>query len=77
MYYHFLVHKDKDGYWAECVELTGCNTQADTFEELQLMMFDALNLYLSDKQTAFPAPKTIIKIPVNPEIAKSLRLEHQ
>lgn len=28
MQYHFRIHKDQDGLWAECVELPGCMTQA-------------------------------------------------
>ena len=33
MEYHFKIHKEKNGYWAECIELSGCNTQGDTLEE--------------------------------------------
>ena len=36
MTYHFNVHEDKKGFWAECVELSGCVTQAESFEELEL-----------------------------------------
>ncbi len=29
MKYHFLIHKNKDGIWAECLELKGCITQSE------------------------------------------------
>jgi hypothetical protein len=34
MKYHFKVHKEMSGFWAECLELNGCITQADTQKEL-------------------------------------------
>lgn len=48
MLYHFKVHKEKDGFWAQCMELPGCITQADTLHELQLNMQEALNLYIEE-----------------------------
>lgn len=48
MLYHFKVHKEKDGFWAQCIELPGCITQADTLKELQLNMQEALNLYIEE-----------------------------
>ena len=78
MKYHFKVHKESDGYWAECIELQGCVTQADTKKELSLNMVEALNLYLSepdDSKTVFPLPKrsvrakNIEKVSVYPHVA--------
>jgi len=46
MWYHFEVHKDKIGYWAECVELSGCYTQGDSKQELYANIQEALDLYL-------------------------------
>lgn len=48
MNYHFKIHKEGDGFWAECIELPGCFTQADTKEELLLNMQEALGLYLEE-----------------------------
>ena len=48
MRYHFKVHKDDDSYWAEGLELPGCQTQADTKEELVGQLSDVLNLYLDE-----------------------------
>lgn len=45
MRYHFKVHKEKEGFWAECIELPGYVTQADTNEDLGLNMQEALNLF--------------------------------
>lgn len=60
MRYHFKVHKEGKGYWAECVELDGCRTQGSTLSELRENMKEALDLYLSepaDSKEIFPPPK--------------------
>ncbi len=79
MHYHFKVHKETRGYWAECVELEGCVTQGDTLKELQSNMEEALNLYLDEPVgSTFLAPlpddkldrsKKLIQVSVDPEIA--------
>ena len=51
MKYHFKVHKEGDRFWAQCLELEGCVTQADTREELDQHMRDALNLYIELRRT--------------------------
>ena len=86
MKYHFLVHKEENGFWAECIELSGCLTQAETAEELKSDCFEALNLYLEEPQSShivFPLPqdittcsKNILEIPVEPEIALAVLLRH-
>lgn len=92
MYYHFKIHDDPDGLWAECVELEGCVTQSenDTMEDLQNNMVEALNLYLDEPVSSkiiFPYPddsirgKNIEKVAVEPGIAfamivRQYRLEH-
>lgn len=82
MKYHFKIHKEKGGYWAECVELEGCRTQGDTKAELLFNMDEALNLYLSepaDSKLIFPAPrrtkgKNIVPIAVHPSVAIANRI---
>jgi antitoxin HicB len=90
MYYNFKIHKNADGYWAECIELKGCITQADSLEELHVNMKEALNLYLEEPEGSnmiFPMPKqnikgkNIIKIPVDPKVSfamyiRMLRIKH-
>lgn len=90
MKYHFKFHKDESGYWAECIELKGCMTQADTLEELIKNAEEALNLYLdepADSKLSFPLPKksvtgkNILEVAVEPRIAfanriKQLRIKH-
>lgn len=87
MKYHFKVHKEKIGYWAECCELDGCISEGDTLEELYLNCEEALNLYLdepNDSKMVFPLPdenvnenkKKIIKITVEPEIALAVLLRN-
>jgi len=90
MTYHFKVHRAKDGYWAECLELKGCATEGDTREGLERNAKEALHLYLdepADSTAAFPLPKPvtgagILSIPVDPGIAlsvllRSYRLRHR
>ncbi len=35
--YHFIVHQDDDGVWAECQELPGCVTQSDSLDTLRFL----------------------------------------
>ncbi len=81
MFYHFKVHKDVDGYWAECIELSGCQTQASTLKDLKINMEEVLNLYLSEPQGSkiifsmplkkSPPGSKIEKIAVDPSVAFS------
>ena len=89
MRYHFKVHKEGTGFWAECVELRGCQTQGKNREELEKNMAEVLNLYLSepeDSTLTFPlpkktkVPKNLVKVPVDPSVAFAFllkRLRHQ
>ena len=84
MTYHFKVHRAKDGYWAECIELMGCATEGDTREELERNAREALNLYLDEPANStatFPLPKPaggtgVLSIPVEPGIALSVLLRN-
>ena len=78
MHYHFKIHKEPNGYWAQGIELPGCQTQADTPDELTRNLQEALNLYLSEPEGSkliFPLPKkqtpmrTIIRVSVDPRVA--------
>lgn len=79
MNYHFKIHKDKTGFWAECLEIPGCLTQGDNLKELQSNMHEALSLMLDepeDSKTIFPLPssnfknsKSVWEISVEPNIA--------
>jgi antitoxin HicB len=60
MQYHFKIHKEKTGYWADCIELCGCQTQAGSRTGLRKNMHEALNLYLNEdvlSKLSFPLPK--------------------
>lgn len=82
MHYHFKVHKEKDGFWAECLELDGCQTQAKSLEDLADSAYEALNLYLSEEKDStliFDCPKKyrskdILKVEVDPGVAIALLL---
>ncbi len=85
MKYHFKIHRDTDGLWAECVELDGCHTQAETEKELYKNMKEVLDLYLDEPDESIriaPLPKiklkskNIAEIEVNPKIAFSLYMKH-
>jgi antitoxin HicB len=91
MKYHFKIHRDKDGLWAQCIELPGCSTQADSHTKLLENMQEALDLYLQEPDSSslvIPLPKPsakgkgVVAVPVNPPIAFALllrnaRLKHQ
>ena len=91
MQYHFKIHKEINGFWAQCIELEGCLTQAGTREELQLNMQEALNLYVGERSNskdlaAMPAKnivisRNVVKVSMDPEVAFSFlvrywRLKH-
>jgi predicted RNase H-like HicB family nuclease/DNA-binding XRE family transcriptional regulator len=79
MKYHFKIHKEGKGFWAECLELVGCMTQANTMEELKQNMQEALNLFIEepeDSKDLVPLPddflkstKNIVEVPLDPQIA--------
>lgn len=86
MRYHFKVHREKKGYWAECVELKGCSTQADSKTELIKNASEALNLYLDEPESSkviFPEPKSsvrgkdVIEVSVEPKIAFAMALRQE
>lgn len=79
MKYHFKVHKEGDRFWAQCLELEGCVTQAETRAALDKNMQDALNLYIEEEAdsadlAAMPnnnikPSKTIVEVFVDPQVA--------
>lgn len=87
MKYHFKVHKEGSGFWAECLELPGCITEGDSNEELFENMQDALNTYLEEpKDSKYLAPlpnesikfsKSVIEVPVEPSIALAFSIRRQ
>jgi len=53
---------DNPGWVARVVELPGCLTQADTFEELELMIQDAIRLWIAvaiEDGLPIPEPKPV------------------
>ncbi|HKP94523.1 MAG TPA: helix-turn-helix domain-containing protein [Fibrobacteria bacterium] len=81
MNYHFKIHKEKGGYWAECLELHGCWTQGENREHLALMMADVVSAYLDEPESSthmFPMPnpalkgRNIVEVPVDPKIAMAM-----
>lgn len=86
MKYHFKIHKEGSGFWAECIELSGCFTEADSMEELRENMEEALNLYLEepkDSKKLAPLPdnsispyRNIVEVQVDPSIAFSFMVRY-
>ena len=84
MNYHFQINKESEGFWAECCELQGCVTQAETLDKLKVSCSEALNLYLeepNDSKIVFSLPdssldsnKKLFKVAVEPEIALAVLL---
>lgn len=86
MRYHFKIHKEKDGFWAECIELKGCFAQANTMTTLNRNMRRALNTYLQEPQdskhiASIPKKglkgKDIVEVAVDPEVAFAFMVRKQ
>lgn len=79
MLYHFKVHKEKDGYWAQCIELPGCFTQAKTHTKLYHNMKEALNTYIEEPSNStdlatlpddsIKKSKNVIEVSPDPSVA--------
>lgn len=41
-----VIEKDEDGYYAYCPDLAGCQSQGDTWEDVQVNIREAIALYL-------------------------------
>lgn|SRR3990167_1548879 len=90
MKYHFKIHKEGRGYWAECIELKGCNTEANNKKQLKKNMREALNVFLDDPPNSdavfhLPVPslhgRNIVAVAADPKIAfafylRIVRLSH-
>lgn len=91
MKYHYKIHKEGKGFWAECVEADGWVTQGANMAELQKNMREALNAVLDEPPESnwippMPDPslkgRNIVEVPVEPRIAlatmiRKERLEHK
>ena len=51
--YNVIVHEEEGRYWAEVPDLPGCHTEADTLDELQAMLKEAISLYLEDNPNEY------------------------
>lgn len=79
MNYHFKIHKEGKGFWAQCIELEGCITQANSLKELKVNMQDALNLYIeevenSEDLASLPSKSiklkaNVVSVSVDPQVA--------
>lgn len=79
MKYHFKIHREKKGYWAQCMELRGCITEGDSMKELKHNMEEALNLYIEEPEdstdlaalpdTSIHTTKNIVEVTLDPLIA--------
>ena len=86
MKYHFRVHEEGEGFWAECLEIPGCVTQADSREELIMNMEDAINTALQEPEgskSLAPLPdeshkpsRSIAEVRVNPQVAMGFWLRY-
>ena len=60
-----IIEGDKDGYYAYCPELKGCQTQGDTVEQALANLREAAELYLEtlspdELESLAPGSKTIL-----------------
>ncbi|HSW87423.1 MAG TPA: type II toxin-antitoxin system HicB family antitoxin [Rhabdochlamydiaceae bacterium] len=86
MKYHFKIHKEGKGFWAQCLELEGCITQGKSIKALHKNMQEALNLYIQEPEdsidlASFPdnsvrKSKNVVEIALDPEIAFSFMVRY-
>ncbi len=79
MEYHFRVHEEKKSFWAECVELEGCYTEADNLHDLEEFAKEALDLYLTEpaasknvhplNDLSLDQDQDLLRVEVSPELA--------
>ena len=63
--YNAIVHKaEEGGYWAEVPELPGCYTEADTLDELNAMLKDAITGYLEVADEGSLEPSSLMQVAV-------------
>ena len=43
---NIIIEEDKDGFYAYCLELKGCQSQGDSLEEVQDNITEAVELYI-------------------------------
>ncbi len=43
---NIIIEKDDNGYYAYCLELDGCHSQGDTFENVISNIKEAVTLYI-------------------------------
>lgn len=87
MKYHFKIHKEGEGFWAECLEIPECVTQGDSREELFENMEDAINTYLEepeDSQFLAPLPKrsfkksrSVVEVTIDPSVALAFSIRRE
>ena len=80
MLYHFKIHKEGKGDWAECIELPECITTGNSKEELRANMHNALNEYFQESSRIFryvPPPaafikvsRSVVEVPVDPAVVR-------
>ncbi|MDR1100770.1 MAG: type II toxin-antitoxin system HicB family antitoxin [Clostridiales bacterium] len=47
--FRILIHPcEEGGYWAECPEIQGCLTEGKTLKEIEVNMFEAVDVSLPD-----------------------------
>lgn len=44
--FNVIIEKDKNGYFARCLDIEGCFAQGDTHEEVEKNIGDAIRLHL-------------------------------
>jgi len=47
MNFDVVVHREKNGYWAEVPALKGCFTQGETIDEIREKIKEAITAWLS------------------------------
>lgn len=86
MKYHFEIHKEKDNFWGDCVELDTVVSEGNTLEELKANLADALEgvlMSIVSRNIAHPLPDksldiddNLLMVEVPADLAFSVMLRH-
>lgn len=78
--YHFKIHKEGSGFWAQCLELPECLAEGSSKEELKKNMKIALNEYFleSERILRYVPPsaafiktgRSVVEVEVDPSVVR-------
>ena len=69
---NIVIEEDKDGFYAYCPQLEGCQSQGDSLEEVKQNIHEAVKLYietLSDEEKQSLLQKKVTSLMLEVQVA--------